>query len=174
MRRVLSRRRGRDLSPTLWVGMRVGCAVGLSLAPRPELCFHRPDLNCPALMGKWARGDCTANFLGGRKAATKFFGTLGRSTWTCSHVLLSLSAIPVSGPLCDKFEGRMEAEAGSSISPPLLRPIPNDDCDPTVRSFGGVSGLRCPISTQQVDRIVVVCCFLGHPDMDRVSSEWGR
>ena len=46
-------------------------------------------------------GSLTCMILGGRKAATKFFGTLGRSTWIYSHLRPSLSAIPDSGPICD-------------------------------------------------------------------------
>ena len=46
----------------------------------PPWCTERVDI-------------LTSFLLGGRKAATKFFGTLGRSSWTYSHLRLSLSAI---------------------------------------------------------------------------------
>ena len=54
-------------------------------------------------------GSLTCMILGGRKAATKFFGTHGRSSWTYSHLHLSLSAISDSGPICDEPRGRREA-----------------------------------------------------------------
>ena len=68
------------------------------------------------------------NLLGGRKAATKFFGTLGRSSWTYNDLHLSLSPIPNTCPKRDGPEGRTKAEMGSSIHSPPWERTPSLAC----------------------------------------------
>ena len=43
----------------------------------------------------------SAHFLGGRKSATKFLGTLGRSSWTYSDIRFILSSNPALGARYD-------------------------------------------------------------------------
>ena len=72
----------------------------------------------PSLVPRWLRPHrpSARQVLGGRKSATKFFGTLGRSTWTCSRLPLGTSSTAESVPEVEQSSGPFSVKARPSAS----------------------------------------------------------
>ena len=102
---------------------------GLSVNPAVYRVFVHSWMGCdishfdPSLIGSHSH-----QLLAWQKTATKFFGTLGRSSWTRSRLSLQVSPTPESRQTCNRPEEGNEPAEFSPTAPALSRLMSNGDC----------------------------------------------